>query len=1441
MRIFNILLKSDQERVSYVNNYLLKKIPNLEIFPAVEGKTNQVEYLLEDRFISPKFLKYCKRGQLACLLSHLSLWKKIVEERIEKAIILEDDAIIADEFFQVIEDFPKNADFIYLFIHPDSKIKTVNKKFVKGYPTYGTVGYFLTLQTAKDLIKVFSKKIVRTVDETISWYLEHYKRTYYCLGENLVNTCGTLYQQENNKDGLGSTIGETGKFDDPNTLIEYTFYIDQGEYLCFPCCDLGDNIYQDNDSNLKEKYLENQEVVGFNSNGWIKKSLDNWKIDPKICLYLKRKYLKENIIITKMDTLTSKDSSNPLVSIILPTFNRGNKCLAVIQDVLNQTYQNFELLLINDGSNQSQTQIIENFLNRIKDSRIKYIKQNNKGLAVSLNLGLANFNGEYVTWISDDNKIREDFLEVLVGPRSEFTYSAFNIISSTSSKLVNYKYSNTKRLINTFYGMAAFMWKKEIIDKIGRFNTALSGLCEDADFEIRTFLATSDITYINKVLVDYHVGKDTQSYQRQHKMIRVHKIVKDFYNIYIDRMLNKDKIVINDDFENFDESFAKIELTDIEGVKYENQILYISKKYKELVKNILEHSSNRNKKIYGTSLENIQMKKISIVMAYFNRKEQTIRTLNGFEKEYANKYNFEVIIVDDDSKDSQKLDDILSNYSFPIKLIDIDSEEKGDRINPCLTYNKGFPEATGEIVIIQNPECFHVGDILEDVLDKLKEQDYFSYSCFTANGYELTDDLLEDPTLINNEYFLKKNMTFPDELNWYNSPSMPVGYHFCSAIYKSKLNLIGGFDKRFSQGSCFDDDELLLTIKHTLKLNVEIISPDRGFVIHQFHGKSISVNINNADDENIIKQKWMKNQQLFQEIKTNHEKHQFKYPKLLHLYWDGSPLSYLNYLTVLSFNEYHKEWKIIVYLPTKRNTEISWKSHEQKLRYEGTCYLDKLKEVDNLIIQYVSLDEIGFRNDASEVIKSDYFRYYILQRHGGVWSDFDIIYTGSIEEKLNFDEETIIFRCFTDYHYYPIALFIAKPNNKFFKYLLEEARKRYDPDEYQSIGAVMLGNLFPTLDALHEKDLGTIKVCDHEYYLPWAWNQLDEFLKKKDNTLPENNVGIHWFNGATAAKQYAIDLDKRLNNFEETCYLDKFVSKYLEVETEIKIKTVSIVMAYYNKKDQLRETIKRINQTKYDFEKIEIIIVDDCSSKKQRVRSFIDETKSKIKIKIIEVIDKKYYNPCYAYNLGFKEAQGDILIIQNPEVMYVGDCVKYVVDNIELNDWLVFNCYGAGSFTENELFKLANNDDIFNFVKEKVQVGGNSYRKEDIGGWLNHHSKHFVAYHYCAAIYREDLKNKMESGFYDGYKYGLCFDDNDFINYLVYNKFNFKTNEFKKGEPFVIHQYHEKSHNLDEHKIKELWEINQKVFFERCDRINFTREVDIAIRDEKFNPKAIII
>jgi GR25 family glycosyltransferase involved in LPS biosynthesis len=296
MKYICLLLKSNKKRTDHVNENLLKHIPSLEIFPAIEGKTNQLEYHLGKRTINENLLKFCRRGQLACLLSHVEIWKKMVNENIEKCVVIEDDSMVSkdfqDKFDKIYNLLPEDADFLYLYVHPDCKRETNEKLFAKGYFTYGTVAYYITNKLAKELIIFFEKHIFHTVDESLAWFLDYYKKNYYCVVENLVETGGTLYFQHKDKNRvLGSVISETGEYKNAKPII--SFFIDEGEYICYPCCKIIGS-YSDEMPN-KEKYLQDDNVIGFNSNGSILNSLKGkMEIDIDNNLYIKKSYLYIN-------------------------------------------------------------------------------------------------------------------------------------------------------------------------------------------------------------------------------------------------------------------------------------------------------------------------------------------------------------------------------------------------------------------------------------------------------------------------------------------------------------------------------------------------------------------------------------------------------------------------------------------------------------------------------------------------------------------------------------------------------------------------------------------------------------------------------------------------------------------------------------------------------------------------------------------------------------------------------------------------------------------------------------------------------------------------------------------------------------------------------------------------------------------------------------------
>jgi len=294
---------------------------------------------------------------------------------------------------------------------------------------------------------------------------------------------------------------------------------------------------------------------------------------------------------------------------------------------------------------------------------------------------------------------------------------------------------------------------------------------------------------------------------------------------------------------------------------------------------------------------------------------------------------------------------------------------------------------------------------------------------------------------------------------------------------------------------------------------------------------------------------------------------------------------------------------------------------------------------------------------------------------------------------------------------------------------------------------------------------------------------------------------------------------------------------------------VSIIMTSHNRKIQTYFTLYTISQSVY--KNVEVIIVDDNSDpdntislEDMRNYEYYESIKNlDIKIKIINDTEKTWINPCMAYNIGIKMATGDIIIIQNSEVCHIGDCIFYVVNNITEGDWLTLNCYGLGSFNDNNtLYKIYNKNyinDVYNYILTLGdRIGGNSITRDDIHGWLNNSQSFFTAYHYFGAIYRSDLITKMNGGFCEEYKDGLCLDDVDFIKYLIFNKFNFKSNIFSNNNPFVIHQYHTKPKALTI-KPEMYFNINKQIFQKRMAAISMNTNIDIQCGFEMPKPNII--
>ncbi len=214
-------------------------------------------------------------------------------------------------------------------------------------------------------------------------------------------------------------------------------------------------------------------------------------------------------------------------------------------------------------------------------------------------------------------------------------------------------------------------------------------------------------------------------------------------------------------------------------------------------------------------------------MAYYNRLPQLRHTLSTISN--SSTKDIEIIIVDDFSDQENNLRNIRLEFpNLDIKVLEMRELYKTKTYcNPCVPYNMGFRKSIGDKIIIQNPECCHIGDIITYVNNNLSNDDYFTFHCW-ALGKSETDRLQQNLPISIGKVEGKSK--------WYNHKTeRPVALHFTSAITRKNLIDLNGFDERFSQGFNYDDNEFVERIKNK-GLTIKFVEDP--LVIHQYHRKS---------------------------------------------------------------------------------------------------------------------------------------------------------------------------------------------------------------------------------------------------------------------------------------------------------------------------------------------------------------------------------------------------------------------------------------------------------------------------------------------------------------------------------------------------------------------------------------------------------------------------
>lgn len=212
----------------------------------------------------------------------------------------------------------------------------------------------------------------------------------------------------------------------------------------------------------------------------------------------------------------------PSISIVLPTHNGSEYLNLAVESVLAQTYGDFELIIIDDGSTDNTWEII-NYYAGI-DNRIKALRHEvNKNLPAALNTGFKAAKGEFFTWTSDDNllkpKMFEHFIQVFLSrPEVDIVYSDYDNIDENGTFLRTIKRGPESELpIHDNIG-ASFMYRRKVDEVCGGYDENWF-YAEDYAFWLKVFYNDFCFYKLEESLYQYRVHKNSLTGRRRRTVL----------------------------------------------------------------------------------------------------------------------------------------------------------------------------------------------------------------------------------------------------------------------------------------------------------------------------------------------------------------------------------------------------------------------------------------------------------------------------------------------------------------------------------------------------------------------------------------------------------------------------------------------------------------------------------------------------------------------------------------------------------------------------------------------------------------------------------------------------------------------------------------------------------------------------------------------------------
>lgn len=209
--------------------------------------------------------------------------------------------------------------------------------------------------------------------------------------------------------------------------------------------------------------------------------------------------------------------NEPLVSIVIPTFNRATMLPRSVESCLRQTYRNLEVIVVDDGSRDETPEVAQSLADR--DARVRYVRQENMRLPGALNTGHRLAQGSFLTWTSDDNQFDPNAIETMAGhlqrhPEVGLVYCNVRLVDVHGNVLEERKLPGPEKLWKGSCVGACFLYRREVHEAVGEYDRGLF-LAEDYDFWLRVskHFAIAHLADVTAYSATCHSGSLTETHR----------------------------------------------------------------------------------------------------------------------------------------------------------------------------------------------------------------------------------------------------------------------------------------------------------------------------------------------------------------------------------------------------------------------------------------------------------------------------------------------------------------------------------------------------------------------------------------------------------------------------------------------------------------------------------------------------------------------------------------------------------------------------------------------------------------------------------------------------------------------------------------------------------------------------------------------------------------